>query len=105
MITQDREAMRWITAADADSDTDDVLSTGISGFHGLVLVRSITDNTSAMYRVTNTSVVDVSLDSDHSSTKDTASKYNFYYETDQFKLQNKVGDNKSLSVAFWVLPT
>ena len=33
-----------------------------------------------------------------SGTKDTASKYNVYYETDQLKVQNKVGDNKSVVV-------
>jgi len=104
-ITDGRETMRMISSADTDSDTDDVLSTGVSGYHGLVLVRSITDNTSAIYRVSNVTVSDVSLDGDHTSTKDTGSKYNFYYDTDQFKLQNKVGDNKSVSVAFWVLPT
>ena len=103
--TGGRETMRMISWADTDSDDNDVGSTGVSGFHGMVLVRSITDNTSAMYRVSDTTVIDVSLDGDHTSTATTATHYNFYYDTDQFKLENKTGDNKSVSVVFWVLPT
>ena len=106
MIGNEIESQRWIPKVDTDSDTDDVLATGVSGFHGLAMVISLTDDVSAIFHIDNTTLTsNISLNAAITSTKDNAGTYNFYYETDQFKLQNKVGDNKSVQVIFWVVPT
>jgi len=85
-------------AADADSDTDDVLGTSISSGTGLMLVSVTTDDDAALYRVEGSTLTAISANSNFSTTKDTGSKYNVYYETDQYKVQNKVGDNKDIKV-------
>lgn len=85
-------------ATDADSDTDDVLSTGIGSSHGILIVGITSDDKTAIYRIDGTLLTAISAHADFSTTKDTASKYNVYYETDQFKIQNKVDDNKVIKV-------
>ena len=35
------------------------------------------------------------------TTKDNAGTYNVYWETDQYKVQNNVGDNKNVKVGFY----
>lgn len=87
-------------ASDSDSDTDDVLLTGISQGVGILIVGCSTDGISAIYRVDNSTLTAISAESTFSTTKDSASKYNVYYETDQYKVQNKVGDNKLIKVKF-----
>ena len=42
-----------------------------------------------------------STDGTFTVTKDTASSYNVYWETDQFKVQNKVGDDKNIRVSLY----
>ena len=87
-------------AADADSDADDVLNTEIDASHGVLIVGVTSDDKTAIYRTEGQTLTAISANSDFSVTKDTASKYNVYYETDQFKVQNKVGDNKIIKIGF-----
>jgi hypothetical protein len=89
------------TDSDTDSDTDDVFSTGLSASYGLLVVSCETDTSSALFRLSNESIYLISGDGDFGVTQDAASKYNVYWDTDQFKVQNKVGDNKLLKIGFF----
>ena len=100
------ESQRWIPKVDTDSDLNDILLTGVSGFHGIALVTSLTDNVSAIYHIDNVTITGViSANALFSNTPGNAGTYNFYYNVDQFKLENKVGNDKSVQVIFWVVPT
>jgi len=88
----------FISAADTDFDTDDVLSTGIGAGYGILMVAESVDAVASAWLVQDESLLAMMVHGSFSGTKDTASKYNVYYETDQFKVQNKVGNNKSVVV-------
>ena len=106
MTSSQVEAQRWIVKVDTDSDLNDILLTGVSGFHGIALVTSLTDNVSAIYHIDNVTITGViSANALFSNTPGNAGTYNFYYNVDQFKLENKVGNDKSVQVIFWVVPT
>jgi hypothetical protein len=94
-----------VFVSDTDSDTNDVLSTGITTKFGLVLIKETTGNKFCLFRIKgdNSAPVIIDGDAEFTVTKDTDSSYNFYYETDQFKLQNKVGDNKALYVGLYLV--
>ena len=84
--------IRLIT--DSDVDTDEVILTGIASGIGYLMVGCSTDTKNAIYRVEGSTLTLISGNTVFSTAKDTGSKYNVYYETDQYKIQNKVGDNK-----------
>lgn len=94
-----------IYVSDTDSDTDDVLSTGITTKFGLVLIKETTGNKFCLFRIKgdNSAPIIIDGDAEFAAVKDNASTYNFYYESDQFKLQNKVGDNKALYVGLYLV--
>lgn len=98
-------AVKSVYVSDTDSDTDDVLSTGITTKFGLVLIKETTGNKFCLYRIKGDNSIPIIVDGDaeFAAVKDNASTYNFYYETDQFKLQNKVGDNKALYVGLYLV--
>lgn len=99
-ITDQFASMDIDISEDADSDNTDVLLTGIASGVGLLLVGVSTDTISAVYQVEGSTITAISANATFSTTKDTASKYNVYYETDQYKIQNNVGDNKAIKVKF-----
>jgi len=80
-----------------------VLNTGFASGYGLLIVRESTGGSSAVFRIDNQTITDVSLNALFTHTKDNAATYNVYFETDQFKVQNKVGDNKNIRVGFFGL--
>lgn len=88
-------------AEDADFDTDEVLSTGITSGYGLLVVRESVGGVCGVFRIENQTIVVASVNAAFTITKDNAATYNVYWETDQFKIQNKVGDNKSIKVGFY----
>jgi hypothetical protein len=88
------------SASDADSDNTDVLATGISSGVGVLIVGVSTDTVCAIYRIEGSTLTVISANAEFSTSKDTGSKYNVYYETDQYKVQNNVGDNKNIEVIF-----
>jgi hypothetical protein len=90
-------------ASDIDFDTDEVLSTGIVASYGLLIVRESTSGITGTFRIENQTVVNISSNALFAIVKDNASTYNVYWETDQFKVQNKVGDNKNIKVGFYGL--
>jgi hypothetical protein len=98
-------AIKSVYVSDTDSDTDDVLSTGITTKFGLVLIKETTANKFCLFRIKGDNSIPIIIDGDaeFTVTKDNASTYNFYYETDQFKLQNNVGDNKALYVGLYLV--
>lgn len=91
------------SGSDADFDTDEVLSTGQAGCYGLLIVAEKTGGITAVYRVDNQTLTAISAEATFSTTKDNAATYNVYWETDQFKIQNKVGNDKSVSYQFTVI--
>jgi len=90
-------------ATDIDFDTDEVLSTGITASYGLLIVRESTSGITGVYRIENQTIVVVSANALFAIVKDNAETYNVYWETDQFKIQNKVGNNKNIKVGFYGL--
>lgn len=87
-------------STDSDSDTDDILLTGLTACHGILTVAIISDDKTAVYRVDGQSLTTISAHSDFSTSKDTSNKYNIYWENDQFKVQNKFGDSKVIKIGF-----
>lgn len=98
-------AIKTVYVSDTDSDTDDVLSTGITTKFGLVLIKETTGNKFCLFRIKgdNSAPIIIDGDAEFAAVKDNASTYNFYYETDQFKLQNKVGNDKALYVGLYLV--
>ena len=83
------------TAEDVDSDTDAVLTTTIADTeYGMLLVRETAGTEMCLYLIAGGTIEKVSADATFTVTKDNASTYNVYFETNVIKIQNKVGDNK-----------
>ena len=89
--------------SDSDFDTDDVLATTIADTDfGLLLVKETTANTGALYLLSGTAIELISGNTlVWTSTKNTASKYNVYIEDNVVKVQNKVGDNKDITIGIY----
>jgi len=85
---------------DLDSDTDDAFLTGIASGIGILIVGVGTDTIAATYLIEGSTLTAISANVLFSTVKDNAATYNVYYETDQYKVQNKVGDNKVIKVKF-----
>lgn len=85
----------------ADSDTDEIDSVVFAGGYGMVIAASVTDGTSAVWKLKGTVFEAIEVDADWTATKDNASSYNVYIESGSIKLQNKVGDNKSCRLGFF----
>ena len=90
-------------SSDSDFDTDDVLVTTIANTDfGLLLVKETTANTGALYLLSGTAIELISGNTlVWSATKDTADKYNVYIEDNVVKVQNKVGDNKDVTIGIY----
>jgi len=99
------EALRGLfpSGSDTDSDTDDVLLTGVDTSYGVLLVVEKTGGITGFFRIDGSTVTSISADANFALVKDNAATYNVYYETDQYKIQNKVGDNKSIAYQFMVI--
>jgi len=86
------------------SATDEVLSTGITSGYGLLVVTCTTDNVCGVYRIEHQTIVAISQNALFTITKDNASTYNVYWDTDQYKVQNRVagsGETKNITVALY----
>ncbi len=66
-------------------------------------LRESTGAVAAVFRLEGETIASVSANAAFTVTKDNASTYNVYWETDQYKVQNKVGDNKNLRVGLFGL--
>jgi len=86
---------------DIDSDTDEVISTGILASYGMLIVRESTGGVTGLFRLENQTIVDLGSNAAFTITEDNAGTYNVYWSVDQFKVQNKVGDNKNIRVGFF----
>ena len=86
---------------DINFDEDEVMTTGLGASFGILIVRDSVDNITGVFMLENQSISIISANILYSITEDTADKYNVYWETDQFKVQNKVGDNKNIRVGFY----
>jgi len=91
-------------ASDADSDTDDVLTTTIPNTaYGLVIVRESTGTEACVFLIAGGTIEKIGADATFTVTKDNASTYNVYFETNVIKVQNKVGDNKNIAVGLYAI--
>lgn len=84
-----------------DSDTDEIDSVTWAGGYGLLITCSVTDGTSAIWKLEGTTFTTVSVDADWTSTKDNPATYNVYFEAGAIKLQNKVGNDKTVKLGFY----
>ena len=83
------------TAEDLDSDTNDVLTTTIADTeYGMLMVRETSGTEGCLFLITGGAIEKIGADATFNVTKDNASTYNVYFETNVIKIQNKVGDNK-----------
>jgi hypothetical protein len=79
--------------------TDEVFLTNLrDGNCGLLIVRGLTQV--GLFRIEGTGIVSISANIVYSLVKDTASRINVYWETDQFKVQNKSPVTLGIKVAF-----
>ena len=88
------------TNTNTDVDNNGVFTTSVASGSGILIVSVPTDSITAMYRVEGSTLTSISSNALFSTTKDTASKYNVYFETTEYKVQNKVADNKKVFVTF-----
>lgn len=84
-----------------DSDTDEIDSVVFAGGYGMVIAASVTDGTSAVWKLKGTVFEAIEVDADWTATKDNASSYNVYIESGSIKLQNKVGNNKNVKLGYF----
>ena len=89
-----------VVGEDADSDTDDVLTTTWTGGYGILIVRESTGTEAEFYWCVNATLTAQTAEATFTTTKDNASTYNTYFEGGVLKVQNKVGDNKNIKVVF-----
>lgn len=87
-------------AEDTDFDSGNVLLTGISAGYGMLICGEYTAGKTAIYRVEHHTLIVMSAHADFSTVKNTAGKYNVYWETDQFRVQNNFGNDKKMRVGF-----
>ena len=90
-------------AADADFDNTEVLSTGITSGYGLLVVAETVGTEACVYLIAGATIEKIGTDATFTVTKDNAATYNVYWDVNQFKVQNKVGDNKAIKVGFYGL--
>ncbi len=87
--------------SNADSDTDEIDSVTWAGGYGIVIACSITDGTSAVWKLKGTALEAIEVDADWTATADNAATYNVYFTGGAIKLQNKVGDNKVVKLGYF----
>ena len=87
------------TAVDSDSDSGDVLSTGIASAYGILMVKETTTGISAYYKLIGTNHRLSDGDLEFSATKDTASAINIYYESGAFQIQNLLDNDLFITAA------
>ena len=79
---------------------NDVVTTPLADdFCGLLLIGVTTDSALGLYLIANGTGADILASSVFSMTKDTDSKYNGYFEGGFLKIQNKVGNSKTLKIS------
>jgi hypothetical protein len=93
-------AVSSYVAEDTNFATDAVLTTGIASYYGMLIVRESVDGVCGIYRVEGTTIAVISANAAFTTTKDNAGTYNIYWDTTEFKLQNKVGNSKNARVSF-----
>ena len=101
LIAGGTEIIRCRGAIDTDFDDTDVWSTGLLSGYGLLIVRESAGTEICQYLIAGATIEKISGDATFTVTKDNAATYNVYWETDQFKIQNKVGDNKNMKWVYW----
>lgn len=99
LIAGGKESMRVETYEDttlADSGTLATIASGV----GVVYIKNTTDNELSVIKIENTTVTAIDLNANHSTTKDNGGTLNFYWDTDKFYIQNKLGVQKSVRATF-----
>jgi hypothetical protein len=82
--------------------TDAVLVTTIPDTsYGLVVVRELTGTEACVFLIAGGTIEKIGADATFTVTKDNASTYNVYFESNVIKVQNKVGDNKNIAVGLY----
>lgn len=83
---------------------DEVVETPLdSTFCGILLIGVTTDSAVAVFRIENGGGAVISANALFSTTKDTADKYNAYFEDAYLHVQNKVGNTKTLKISAYGL--
>ena len=86
-------------AATASMDTDDILETGLSGGGQLVVSESTTKIT-GLFRLDHDVVVDLGSHQNFSESDSVSGRLCVYYDTDQVKVKNLLGDGLSVTVGW-----
>lgn len=84
-----------------DSNLNDIIDTTVNKINGLLILKESVDEICGVYRVENQNIIVISQNVLLTTTINNNGTYNIYWSVNQFKVQNKVGDNKSISVGFF----
>lgn len=91
-------------ASDSDFDNTEVLVTTIADTeYGLLIIKETTGTEACIYLISAGAIEKISSDATFTVTKDNAGTYNVYFEDNVIKVQNNVGDNKSVQIAIYGL--
>lgn len=83
---------------------DEIIETKLADdFCGILIVGVTTDSAVAVYRIENGGGAVISANVLFSNTKDHAATYNAYFEGGYLKVQNKVGNTKTLKISAYGL--
>lgn len=89
-------------ATDTDSDNTDILSTGIADTeYGMVMVRETVGTEACMFLIAGGTIEKISGDATFTVTAGTGAAYNVYFAGNEVVVENLVGDNKNIRVAFY----
>ena len=85
-------------------ELDDVVTTTLAdNFMGIVVIGIVEDSACGIWRVENGGGATISANALYTNVKDNAATYNAYFEDNYLKVQNKVGNGKTLKISVFGL--
>ena len=86
------------TYSDSGFDLEDILTTGITYGYGMIIVKETVDQVTGLFRMEYDEIIDIGSHGLFSTTKNEDSTYNIYFEAGYVRIQNKVGNNRNITV-------
>lgn len=82
-------------------NNNDVIETGANKVYGILIIGEFVEGVSGVYRLENQNITVISQNVLFTTTKDNNNTYNIYWQIDKFVIQNKVGNDKNISIGFF----
>lgn len=88
---------------DEDFDLDDIFSSSITDEdYGLLILKETTDSDTGVFLIAGGSIeLLTGISEIYSTTKNSINKYNVYFENNIIKVQNKIGNNKNITIGIY----